>query len=272
MKYIFFGTPRFAEISLRTLCEGGLEPVSVVCNPDKPQGRKKIPTPPAVKVYAEKRGIEVFQPQNKDELTKYFSEKKDFYAVVAAFNMIIPPLVLSHFLEVVGIHPSLLPLYRGPSPIQSAILEEASQTGVSLYLLDEKMDHGPVIASESIPIGDDDTYLSLETKLATLGGALALSSLPTLEKGDVSAQEQNHKKATYTKKFVTEDGYVDLSVDDPEIIFRKIKALYPEPGVYTFIEGKRIKILSAHREDKDIIIDTIVPEGKKERQTRIQLG
>ena len=269
--YIFFGTPRFAQIVLSELCEKGLAPTHVVCNPDRPQGRSGVITPPPVKEYAHKQGISVLQPENSQELFDMLSELSISYGVVAAYSMIIPSSVLSLFKAVLGVHPSLLPLYRGSSPIQYALLDGVKTTGVSIYLLDEKMDHGPVIASEEVLVTDTDTYSSLEEKLARQGGSLLASSFPVYVEGSLVPQEQNHEDATYTKKIHTDDGYVDLKKDDPEDVYRKIRALYPEPGVYTVIEGKRTKLLLAHREEKGIVIDAILPEGKRERKVCIEL-
>ncbi len=269
--YIFFGTPRFAQIVLSELCENGMAPTHVVCNPDRPQGRSRVITPPPVKVYAQQQGIPVLQPENSEELARMLSELSVSYGVVAAYSMIIPSSVLSLFKAVLGVHPSLLPLYRGSSPIQYALLDGVKKTGVSIYLLDEKMDHGPVIASEEVVVTDTDTYSSLEEKLASLGGSLLASSFPLFVKGSLVPQEQNHEDATYTKKIHTDDGYVDLVKDNPEDIYRKIRAFYPEPGVYTVIKGKRTKLLSAHREENGIVIDTILPEGKRKKETRIEL-
>lgn len=272
MDYIFFGTPRFAEIVLQELCEKeNLPPKYVVCNPDRPQGRSGAITPPPVKVYAEKQSIPVLQPKNSTELLEILSKLSISYGVVAAYSMIIPSSVLSLFDAVFGVHPSLLPLFRGASPIQSVLLEGVKETGVSIYLLDEKMDHGPIVASQSVSVSEDDTYLLLEEKLALLGGSLVGKSLLDREKGIQMTQEQDHTQATFTKKIATEDGYVDLEKDAPEDIYRKIRALYPEPGVYTYIEGKRTKLLSAHREDNTIVVDEIVPEGKAPREERIVL-
>ena len=271
MDYIFFGTPRFAEIVFQELCEKGMPPAYVVCNPDRPQGRSGTITPPPVKVYAERQSVPVLQPKDSKELFEMLSGLSVSYGVVAAYSMIIPSPVLSLFEAVFGVHPSLLPLYRGSSPIQYALLDGVAKTGVSIYLLDEKMDHGPIVASQETSVSEDETYVSLEEKLAHIGGSLVRTSLLDHKQGVQTSHEQDHTQATFTKKIATEDGYVDLEKDAPEDIYRKIRALYPEPGVYTYIEGKRTKLLSAHREDNTIVVDEIVPEGKAPREERIVL-
>src|SRR3990167_7085225 len=181
MSYIFFGTPTFAAAILRTLLDAGFTPLAVVCNPDRPAGRKKTLTPPAVKTLISGGGkdISILQPEKlgsdfEEELKRL---KADFY-VVSSYAKIIPRRVLLlPRLGTIGVHPSLLPKYRGSSPIQSAILAGEKNTGVSLFLLDEKVDHGPVIAKGECAIEDSDNYSTLLVKLANLSGDLLARNL-----------------------------------------------------------------------------------------------
>ncbi len=272
MNYIFFGTPEFAAIILEKLIKAGFPPLAVVCNPNRPVGRKKIITPPPTKVLAEKYNIQVFQPEtlvnSKFEIR---NSKFDFF-VVAAYAKILPQEILAiPRLGVIGVHPSLLPKYRGPSPIQSAILNGEKETGVTLFLIDEKVDHGSILAKNKLQIADNDNYETLLKKLAELGADLLIETLPKFLKSEIAPLPQNESQATYTKKFITEDGYVDLQKDEPIIIERKIRALNPEPGVWTLMdiksEQKRVKLLEAELVDAELKLTKIQVEGKKPQNT-----
>jgi len=271
MNYIFFGTSTFSAIILEKLIKNNFPPKVVICNPDKPVGRKKIITPPPTKVLAEKAGIFVWQPQDLkiedwQEINK-FKNNVDF-CVVAAYSKIIPQSILETMPNrFIGVHPSLLPKYRGPAPIQSVILNNEKETGVSLFLMDDKIDHGPILEIQKQEITESETYESLHDKLANLGANLLVKTLPKFLKGDFSFYPQNEKEATYTRKFTINDAYVDLEKDDPYLIERKIRALNPEPGVWTFKKIgdslKRMKILQAELKEGRLILKKIQFEGKK---------
>lgn len=265
MKYIFFGTPDFAAIILEKLIKAGWLPTAVVCNPDKPVGRKQIITPPLTKVLALKYGIKVYQPE-KLAVEDFKTEigETDF-AVVVAYAKIIPKEILGlPRLGAIAVHPSLLPKYRGSSPIQTAILNGEKETGVTLFLADEKVDHGKILAASILPLDAKDNYESLSKKLAESGGDLLVKILPEYLKNDITPLTQDESQATYTKKFITQDGYVDLEKDKPEIIKRKIRALNPEPGVWTIQDGKRMKILEAEfTPENKLRLKKIQFEGKK---------
>jgi len=275
MKYIFFGTPDFAAVILEKLIKAGFVPEAVVCNPDKPVGRKKIITPPPTKISAQKYNIPVLQPEI---LANYKfpalsagrqipNSKFDFF-IVAAYAKIIPEEILNvPRLGVIGVHPSLLPKYRGPSPIQSVILNGEAETGATLFLADEKADHGKIISSVKYQVSSSDNYEFLNKKLAELGADLLVEALPKFIKGEINPLFQDESQATYTKKFITEDGYVDLAKDEPIIIERKIRALNPEPGVWTMMEikseKKRVKLLESELVDGRLKLTKIQVEGGK---------
>ncbi len=271
MKYVFFGTPRFAEIILERLLRADMPPVALVCNPDRPTGRKKVITPPPTKRLVLSRGaensrIKIFQPEKLDEyfIGELAALGVDFF-LVAAYAKIIPRAVLDvPRLGVIGVHPSLLPKYRGASPIQSAILNGERETGVTLYLMDTKMDHGPILAHDAIPVDSLKTnYCELEEKLANLGAALLIKTLPAFVGGKLMPEAQNEREATYTKKFATEDGFVDGTKESPEEIVRKINALTPEPGVWTVRNGKRVKLLKAEVRGNALRPLLVQEEGRK---------
>lgn len=273
IKYIFFGSPRFAEIVLEKLVNANFLPIAVVCNPDKPFGRNKVVTPPPTKLIAERAGIKVFQPVKIDE--NFISEIKELEPdifLIAAYSKILPEnLLVIPRLGSVGVHPSLLPRHRGSSPIQNTILAGDKVGGVTLYLLDKEVDHGPVLGVQEIPVSESDSYLDLEGKLAGLGGAMVPEVLTEYIAGSLHSSVQSHELATFTKKFKTEDGFVDF--DDLKsatngdlglqvIIDRKIRALNPDPGVYTVKNGRRIKLLESEVLEGGFVIKKIQVEGK----------
>lgn len=265
MNYVFFGTPEFAAIILKKLIESDMRPTAVICNPDRPVGRKKIITPPPTKILAQKYGIKVWQPDKLSAVGKLKPEiEKTDFAVVAAYSKILPKEIIAlprH--GTIGVHPSLLPKYRGPTPIQSAILAGEKETGVTLFLIDEKIDHGKIIAQEKYLIQKNDNYSKLEKKLAEIGANLLIKNLQNFLDGKIMLRIQNENEASYTKKFTANDAYVNLEKDDPRIIMRKIRALNPEPGVYTFQNKKRVKLLDAELKGEILKPTKIQVEGKK---------
>ncbi len=262
MKYVFFGTADFSAIVLEKLILAGMPPAFIICNPDRPVGRKKIFTPPPVKIIASRNRIEVRQPETLDG--EVLGSGWDFF-VVASYARILPPEVLSiPKLGVIGVHPSLLPKYRGSSPIQTAILAGDEEFGVTLYLLDEKIDHGSILASSIIKNQKSAIrYADLLKKLAEVGGNLLIETIPSFMKGEVKPMPQDESQATYTRKFRVEDGYVDLEKDAPAEIERKVRALNPEPGVWTIQNGRRMKILEADVAGDKLQLKKIQFEGKK---------
>ena len=250
MKYFFFGTPKFSAAVLKKLIDGGMPPSGVVSNPDRPAGRKKIITSPPTKVLALEHGIPVYQPEklSKLEIENWKLEiGEPEFAVVAAYAKIIPREVINAFPKgIIGVHPSLLPKYRGASPIQSAILNGDKETGVTLYQMDEKIDHGDILVNDKFQMTNSKiTYEELEERLAELAGDLLVKILPDFAESGIKPAAQDESRATFTKKFSTQDGFVDLDKDDPAIIYRKVRALNPEPGVWTMKGDKRMKILKA---------------------------
>ena len=161
-----------------------------------------------------------------------------------------------------GVRPSLLPRHRGATPIQNEILSGDTITGVTLYTMDEKVDHGPILAGKELAIEPNDTYETLSHKLASLSAELLISTIPNYIAGNIKPQVQNETYATYTKKFSAEDARVDLEHDDPLVIERRVRALNPEPGVWTIQNNKRMKILEAEMRDGKLKLKKIQMEGK----------
>ncbi|HDY73057.1 MAG TPA: methionyl-tRNA formyltransferase [Candidatus Jorgensenbacteria bacterium] len=282
MNYIFFGTPRFGALVLKKLISAGMPPLLVVCNPDKPVGRKQIVTAPPVKRITEIHDIPVYQPKTlkSEEVIQELSRHNIDTAVVAAYGKIIPDNLLrlpKH--GMVNIHPSLLPKYRGATPIQSVILEGDSVTGVTIIVLDKELDHGPIIAQRTVTI-DGRGYEELEQLLAEEGAELLVTTLPRYLSGDIQPKPQEHADATMTKKFTAEDAYVPY--DDLRAavtgdaaaasrIDRMVRAFTHEPGVWTepadttlnLPVGKRVKILETRLEEGLLHLVRIQVAGKK---------
>lgn len=276
MKFAFFGTPAFAATILEKLIAGGFVPDTVVTNPDRPVGRRKVVTPPPVKqVLMEqdesiRERIRIFQPEHSKELPLIPGGPYDFF-VVAAYGFILPKELLSlPRLGTIGVHPSLLPRHRGASPIQTSILEGDRETGVSLFMVDEKVDHGAVIATEILDGYDvaSMTYTELHNVLAETGGTLLVRTLPDFIGEKITPEIQDESKATFTKKFTTDDARVDLEKDAPEEIWRKVRALTPEPGVWTMKDGKRMKILDADFRDGKLVLRRTQMEGELPKEVK----
>jgi len=288
-RFAFFGTPRFAQIVLDELGQKGFVPTLVITAPDKPKGRKLIVTPSEVKMWAQKRSIPVLTPEKlRDEsfLTELKGADCDLF-IVAAYGKIIPKTVLEMPRSgVLNVHPSLLPKFRGPSPIESAILSDETSTGVTIIALDAEMDHGHIVAQRTIhdgnvqggTLGNDSSRFhlvrsywppkgsELTKDLAHLGGALLAEIIPEWLRAPTS-HPQDHSRATFTKKITKEDGLIDLA-DDPLANYKKIRAYDEWPGAYFFVErnGKRmrVRVTEANYQSGALVITRVVPEGKRE--------
>lgn len=250
-KIIFFGTSKFAVPALEALKNAGYEITAVITNPDEPVGRTKILTPPPVKVVAQKLGIKILQPKTLKDRGYLESLDPNLYTlnpdlgIVAAYGKVIPKEILDlPKLGLVNIHPSLLPKYRGPTPIQSAILNGEKETGATLIKVDEEVDCGQIIAvSEKVEIGNKN-YSKLHDELSKLGAEFLIKTLRGFLDGKIIPQEQEHSQATFTKKFTRDDAKINWNKTAEEID-RQIRALNPEPGVWTVWNGKMLKILEA---------------------------
>ena len=300
LKIAYFGSPDFAgdfleklitDVSINRLIDTKL----IVTQPDMPVGRKRVLTPTPVKIIAEK--------YKKSEDIKFFAvlcfPSKNFgiklmnidLAIVYAFGELIPKELLN--LPKYGfwnIHPSLLPKYRGPSPIASPLINGDKITGVTIIKMDEEIDHGPIIAQESYTIKDTDYRLDLETKLTDLGFKMFRKLIlkgedtffETIARGKIT--EQNHKEATYTKKLSKNDGFIEfeklknsltpnpylpdeaLAKSGSLTVYNLFRGLYPWPGIWTILpNGKRLKITKmTMKQSNNLIIDSVQLEGKTE--------
>lgn len=264
MKIIFFGTPEFAIPTLETLYnEGGFDVVTVVTNPDEPVGRKKQFTPSPIKHFARHLNIKVLEPEklkDNEELIEELKSLEADIAVVVAYGKILPAEYLTiPRLGFVNVHYSLLPKYRGATPIQSAILEGEEKTGITIMQIDEELDHGPILAQEEYPIEPQDNTVTLKKKFSKLGAVLLIKTLKQIKNGESVAENQDHAQATYTKKFTREDARIDWAKKTDEIL-RQIRALNPEPGTWTMWKDKVLKIEMAQK--TTIRSDNDAPIGK----------
>ena len=274
MKFIFFGTPRFAAIIVGGLINQGFLPSAVVTNPDRPTGRKKIITPPPVKIICRKLNplLPILQPEKIDDdfLNQLRKYDVDFF-LVAAYGKILPKSLIDiPRYGTIGIHPSLLPKLRGATPIQSAILSGLQTTGITLFLIDEKMDHGPIISMKSFDIYASDNAESLSDRLAILSKEMIVEIMPNIS--SLTTHPQNESEATYVSKFTTNDAYISPEElekayegieDSAESVNRKIRGFYPEPGAWTHQNNKRVKLLEAEIKLGKLVLKSVQVEGKK---------
>lgn len=270
LRFVYFGTPQFAVIVLEELEAKGYLPSLIVTAPDKPKGRKLVLTPSEVKTWGEAHNIPVITPDTlkSDELVKELQKVNADVFIVAAYGKIIPKHILDiPQYQTLNVHPSLLPRFRGSSPIESVILSDETCTGVTIMKVDEDTDHGPVIAQRERIINNWPPRASELTRdLAHFGGKLLAEIIPEWLNG-LQSFPQDHTRATFTKKITKEDGLIELGGDALRN-YRKIRAFDEWPTVYFFTKHAdkeiRIKIIDAHLEEEKLMITRVVPEGKKE--------
>ncbi len=249
MKIVFMGTPAFAVPSLRGLIDQGYQITAVVTQPDRPKGRKRILSPPPVKVEAEAYGIPVLQPEKlRDpaaiaELAQYAPD----LIVTAAYGQILPKAVLEMpRYGCINVHGSLLPKYRGAAPIQYALMDGESETGVTIMYMEEGLDTGDMISSVRVPIEDEDDTGTLFDKLSEAGAALLLRTVPELLEGRVQVTPQRHEDATYARMIKREHERIDWT-QSALSIHNLIRALRPWTGAFTTVEGTALKIWRADK-------------------------
>lgn len=246
MRIVFMGTPDFAIPALEALLAKH-EVVLVVTQPDKPAGRKKRLQPPPVKVLAEEAGVEVIQPKSArtPEFLETMRASGAEVAVVVAYGKLLPTAVLESFEHgCINIHGSLLPKYRGAAPIQWAVINGESETGVSIMRLDEGMDTGPVLLTKREAIGEQDTAGSLFARLAPLGAKAICEALDGLAAGTLEAIAQPEEGASHAAMLKKQDGLVDWSMDASALAAR-IRGLDPWPCAYTPFAGGNLKLFGA---------------------------
>ena len=247
MRIIFMGTPEFAVPSLERLVLNKYQVLAVYTQPDKPAGRGRSLVFPPLKGAALNWKLPVVQPISlkSAEIVAQLAEFHPDVIVVAAFGQILPQSVLDiPGCRCINIHPSLLPRFRGASPVVAAILAGDEFTGVSIMLMDRGLDTGPILARAQIPISAQDTTGSLTAKLSLIAAQLLLEALPRWSRGELTPQPQTEAAATYSGSISKGEGEVDWRL--PAIdIWRRVRALQPWPGCYTRWQGRQLKIIEA---------------------------
>ena len=257
LRIIYMGTPQFSVPALARLIaeskpglvlQEGYEIVTVITRPDKPSGRGKEIVYSPVKQLALSHEIPVWQPgslKRQENIAMLAAYQSDLY-IVAAFGQILPQAVLDlPRYGTLNIHASLLPKYRGVSPISEAILQGDTETGVTIMLIDAGVDTGPILLQRAIPIADEDTTGSLTSTLAVLGASTLLEALPLWVQGKITPQPQDERFASYTRMIHKEDGRIDWNRSS-DVLARTVRAFTPWPGAFTNWGDRLLKIISAH--------------------------
>ncbi len=281
MNIVYFGSSPFSIFVLNELKSAGIVPALIVTTPPRPQGRKLVVTPTPVKEWADTYGIPTLEPEKirtpefEEQIRAKMPESGWDVFIVASYGKIIPENILylpSH--KTLNVHPSLLPLLRGPAPIEYSILLDMKDTGVSIMRLDKEMDHGPIIAQEKIiPSSWPLDRITFEKELGQFGGQPLARVLPLWIAGTISEREQDHNKATFTKKISKEEALLDFTAP-ARINLLKIKAYTGWPKAFFFDEHKdpsgvikktRIVVTNATINEKnELTLLSVIPEGKKE--------
>lgn len=266
MRVVFFGTPDYVLPVLTTLHRKfvtgpGVSPiVAVVTQSPKPTGRKQYLTYSPVDKWAHEHKIATYY-QSSDLLEEKWEAE---IGILASYGEIIKKEVIDLFPKgILVIHPSLLPKYRGASPIQAAIADGETTTGVSIFKMDEKVDHGPIVAQFKENVEPSDTTESLRARLFARSADVLVELIEPYLKNKITPRIQDDSEATFTKIIKRDDGFVDLKKDGPEKIERLGRAMFPWPGIWTRLEnGKRLKIIKCHLEDSKLVLDEVQLEGK----------
>lgn len=260
IKVVYFGgTPELSLAPLQALIQADdIAVEALVIKPERPQGRKKEIIASPLRMLAEKHDIDVIAPEKFDkETTTQIRDIAPELFVIVAYGKILPERIISIPTKgAINIHPSLLPKYRGPSPVQAALLAGDKMTGISIMLIDEEMDHGPLLHQVDLPINDDDTTLSLLTKAGDISAPLLIESIRGYIEGSITPQEQNHEKATFCKMISRDDGQI-TSDTTAEAMINMQKAFTPWPGLFFFAGGKRYKITNLSSSNTTVAAGTI---------------
>ncbi|MCB0272014.1 MAG: methionyl-tRNA formyltransferase [Bdellovibrionales bacterium] len=252
LRIAYFGTPDFATKPLEVLLENNFDVCVVVSQPDRRKGRGKKISEPEVKSIARKYELPILQPERINaEFIQQLAEYDADYFVVCAYGKILPEKLINLPKYTLNIHASLLPKYRGASPIHAAILHGEKQTGVSIMKIVKELDAGDVMLQKSILIDDADTTESLSAKLSDVGASALIEALQIIENKEEIWIEQDHKNASYAHKITPESAYIHWD-QSATAIDRHIRAYCPEPGAFTFINDEKIKILEAHKSELEI--------------------
>ncbi|HQU07657.1 MAG TPA: methionyl-tRNA formyltransferase [Candidatus Paceibacterota bacterium] len=266
----FFGTPYAARDTLAFLVAHGITPSVVVTNPDQPKGRGLVQSPSETKAWALAHALPVQTPHTLDDdaIAALRAYRADF-AIVVAYGKIFPKTLIDAFPKgVINVHYSLLPSYRGASPVEEALKRGDAMTGVTIQKMAAALDTGDVLAAQSTPIHPEETARELRPRLIALGAALLVESIPAITAGTLTGTPQDARRATYAKKIKKEDGKISLA-DNATHNWNLYRAYAEWPGTYFFARRDnarvRVKIVRAAYASDAFIIERVIPEGKREQ-------
>lgn len=265
----FFGTPDFTTRFLDKLEKCNLTPILIVTKEDTPKGRKMIVTPPLPKIWGLERNIQVIQPTKiDDKFISDFKKLKIDIGVVVAYGKILPEELLNiPTFGFINIHYSLLPKYRGATPVEASILNGDDKTGISIQKMAYKLDSGDIIYLKETDIFPDETALNLRERLNDLALEILPETITSIVSGKSKPSKQDENQATFTKKIKKEDGLISFT-DDPTINYRKYRAYFGWPGTFFYAQkdDKKIRVVvkNASMKDGKFEIEKVIPEGKKE--------
>jgi methionyl-tRNA formyltransferase len=261
---VFFGTAAFSVPALKRLlaADGPAEVLAVVTKPDAPAGRQRTPQPSAVKVVAEQHGLKILQPERLDEaFTQEIGSLNPDIGVVVAYGKIIPQAVIKVFPQgIINIHGSLLPRYRGPAPIEAALLNGDQMTGVTLMRIDAGMDTGPMLATAELPLAGTETRPELYDQLSRMGAELLASKLPEIIDGRLEPRPQPHKGVSVVPMIRKPDGEIDWR-QPAAFIERQVRAFLGWPGSFTRLYDRDVTLTQTHLPVGELPSDTDTPPG-----------
>ncbi len=269
-RFAYFGTPNVAAATLAVLIENGYIPSLVVTSPDAPSGRGLVLTPSPVKTLTLERNIPVITPEKLDAQTIAETiEQECEYAVVVAYGKIFPEELINAFPKgVINVHYSLLPKYRGATPLETALLSGENETGVTIQKMVKELDAGDIVAQEATSVAPGETARELRPRLIELGAQLLVETLPAYIDGTIVSAPQDHSEATRSHKIKKEDGLLDLEASAEEN-WNKYRAYTGSIGTYFFENGKRMKIAKASLKEGKFVVERVIPEGKKETDYKV---
>lgn len=245
------GTPDFSVPILQELVKSDYEVVLVVTQPDRPKGRKKIMTPPPIKIEAEKHQIPIFQPEKLSKDFKPIVDARPDLIVTAAYGQLLPKEVLDiPVLGCINVHASLLPELRGGAPIHYAIMEGKKETGITIMYMVEKLDAGDILTQVTVPIDSNDHVGTLHDKLSIAGAKLLKETLPKLFANQIQPIQQDDEKATFASNIRRDQERIDWGKSNVDV-YNHIRGLHPWPVAFTTYENKPIKIWWGERIDKE---------------------
>jgi methionyl-tRNA formyltransferase len=269
--FAYFGTPKVASDTLEFLIERGFVPALVITSPDAPRGRGLTLTPSETKVLARTHKIPVMTPEKLD--AKTIAEIAAFgcdYALCVAYGKVFPEALINAFPKgVLNVHYSLLPKYRGATPLETALLAGDTETGVTVQKMVKELDAGDVVAQESVTVAESETARELRPRLIELGARLLADTLPDYVAGNLTPRAQDHSLATRAGKIKKEDGLLSLEAPAKEN-WNKYRAYADSIGTYFFEKGKRVKITKASLTNGKFVVERVIPEGKREQDYKAE--